>query len=247
MRIAISFAGVILLAVGASQAKGLAAANVSRYIGNSKWAWTVFLTGPKTILKEVDHVEYEISDPPTPTQTVNTTSNPHYPFGLEGTSSSGTVEEINIKVFLKNQRILSMKHVLRFAGGPCMPIITVSRQRLVRLTDPRFKHDVYVYVDEIPNDWRKHPPTLTVLYGYGFASAWNYDLDGQGPFLHPMDFASQTKWVPPTTKWSLSVRKEGDAISFRYSTATYLLTVKKVSLGVLANQLNIEICEAPSL
>jgi hypothetical protein len=138
------------------------------------------------------------------------------------------------------------------APSPCSPEIFVLGERPLRLADARFRGDVYVYVDEIRNDWRKHPPTLTVLNG--LVSTWRYDQNGQGPLALAEEFASRTKGAPASTRWSLTVRHEGDAVQFRYGTDAYLLTVKSVSLDApiallglrveRANQLTVQICEA---
>jgi len=251
MRIAILFASLVLPFTTA-RAQQLSAKDVSKYVGNSKWAWTIFLTGPRALLNEIDYVEYQTSDSSKSVQRVEITSNPRYPFGFEGTSSG--VLEINIKVVFKNGESQDIRHLLHLARAPspCLPIMFVLGERPVRLADPRFKGDVYLYVDEIRDQWRKRPPTLTVLYG--FTSIWQYDQNGQGPHVLANNFASRTKGVPASTKWSLTVREEGDAIWFRYGTATYLLTVKKVSVDVplqsfglnvdRANQITIQICEA---
>lgn len=229
MRIKLLLGGLFLFIAGGAQAQDLSTANVSEYIGDSKWTWTIYITGPYTLLAQVNYVEYQLH--PTfsnPTQRVYKTADSRYPFGL--TASGWGVFEVGVKVVFKSGEAQFMKHMLQFvqpsSANSCTSDIYLPDRRPMSLADPRLGNAVYVYVDEIPKDWTKRPPTLTVLNG--FSGKLDVDKDGR---VSPMEFYYVAAHVPQDSKWSLKVSHIGDSVQFRYANNSYWLAVEKVDLN----------------
>jgi pYEATS domain-containing protein involved in immunity len=245
---------VVVLACTTASAQELSASNVSTYLGNSRWSWTIFLTGPKEVLNTVSYVEYTLHPTfPNPVQRVDRTTDPRYPFGLTATGW-GTFT-VGVKVVLKNGQVRQLTHMLEFVSAsqnPCGPSITLLDRHVIALArfDKRFTDpQVFIYVDEIRNDWTKVPPTLTIYYHATTIIYGSQDMLALGPspggvFQSPDKFKSAMKGVPPDSKWSMNVQHEGDAMQFRYGTHYYLLTVNKVIASSGANNyLELQICE----
>jgi hypothetical protein len=192
-------------------------------------------------------VEYTLHPTfPNPVQRVDRGSDPRFPFGF--TATGWGIFEVRIKIVFKNTQVRYMTHMLQFVPpstqNTCGAPIKLLNQRPLMLPDSRFKDAVYLYVDEIHNDWTRRHPTLTVFYGY--SATWKKDKAGQYAYLSPADFDSETKYVPSETKWSLEVQNEGDGIQFRYANTYYLLNVTKVTVNQgRLNYLDVQVCERP--
>lgn len=128
-------AGMCLVAT-TTRAEGqqLSAANSSRYVGNGRWDWTVFIKGPPEILKNVSCVEYTLHPSfPKPIRKVCSLGDKDYPFGLS--SNGWGVFEISIKVVFKNGDVRPLKHMLSFdtpAVEQPLPIKTGNTAKQVR-------------------------------------------------------------------------------------------------------------------
>lgn len=247
---------VFSLACVTALAQELSAANVSTYLGNSKWSWTIFLIGPKGVLDTVGYVEYTLHPTfPNPVQREDRTTDPRYPFGLTATGW-GTFT-VGIKVVFKNGQVRELTHMLQFvsaAQSSCGPPIKLLSQHLAFLADKRFANDpVMIYVDEIRNEWTKIFPTLTLYYGpttnvksagWRMAVAYAALHSPDSTFVSSREFQSARKGLSPDSKWSMTVQHAGDAMQFRYGGDYYLLTVTKVNAGLGDNSyLDLQICE----
>lgn len=104
-----------LLMNSAAAAQELKTTNTSRYLGNDRWSWTIFLTGPDEELNQVRCVEYTLHETfPDPVQVVCELGDRHQAFKLS--AEGWGVFEVKIKVILKNEHSLSLRHMLRFAA-----------------------------------------------------------------------------------------------------------------------------------
>lgn len=225
----------------AQSGQELAVSNVSRYLGNSQWSWTIFLTGPKELLDSVNYVEYKLHPTfPNPVQRVDRTSDRNYPFGFSAIGW-GTFA-VGVKVVLKDGQVRQLTHMLQFVSASsqdtCRPPVKLLNQHPTALVDDRFTDPpVFMYVSAISTGWAKSPPILTIYFGISAP----LDLD---KFVSPSAFKLATKGVPPGMTWSMIVQHEGDALQFRYGYLYYLLTVTKVNPGLGdKNYLDLQICE----
>lgn len=247
---------VLSLACVTASAQELSSANVSTYLGNSRWSWTVFLTGPKEALETVSYVEYTLHPTfPNPVQRVDRTADPRYPFGLTATGW-GTFT-VGIKVVFKNGQVRELSHMLQFVSAsqnPCGPPIKLLSQNLAFLADKRFASaPVMIYVNEIRNEWTKGFPTLTLYYGptintesAGLRMAVEYARlhSPEGAPVSSAEFQLLRKTLSPNSTWAMTVHHAGDAVQFRYGAQYYLLTVTKVNAGLGdKNYLDLQICE----
>lgn len=87
--------------------------NTSRYLGDKRWEWTIFLQAPTQLLQDIRCVEYRLH--PTfrnPVQNVCNPGDPKYPFGY--TAVGWGVFEIPVKITFKNGRFRYLSHMLSF-------------------------------------------------------------------------------------------------------------------------------------
>lgn len=65
-------------------AQDISAANTSRYIGNGRWAWTIYIKAPPEVLSKVKCVEYKLHPTfPDPVPPICALGDARYPFGLD--------------------------------------------------------------------------------------------------------------------------------------------------------------------
>jgi transcription initiation factor IIF auxiliary subunit len=127
--------GLLLLA-GPLPASGqeISAKNTSRYVGDNRWDWTVYISASPTTLGEIRCVEYTLH--PTflrPHQRVCRPGNPKFPFGLR--SNGWGTFEIPIKVTFKRGETRLLKHLLVFETPPVqqnLPITTGNTAKQLR-------------------------------------------------------------------------------------------------------------------
>jgi len=107
-------AGMCLISVALfAQASRVSASNISRYVGNRRWDWTIFIKASTEVLENIKCVEYTLHPTfPNPVRKVCSLGDSSYPFGL--TYNGKGVFEISIKVIFKNRKIHFLKHMLKF-------------------------------------------------------------------------------------------------------------------------------------
>lgn len=106
--------GVLLAATSLpATAQEVTAANTSRYAGDDRWDWTIFIKAAPEVLKKVRCVEYTLHPTyPAPNQKICKNRDPKHPFGLR--SNGWGTFEIPIRVVFQNGRTYSLKHKLQF-------------------------------------------------------------------------------------------------------------------------------------
>jgi transcription initiation factor IIF auxiliary subunit len=98
-------------------AQDISAANTSRYVGDRRWEWTVFVQASPETLKGINCVEYTLHPTfPDPVRRRCDLGDPRFPFALT-TNGWGTFE-IPIRVLFKDGRERTLKHMLSFAARP---------------------------------------------------------------------------------------------------------------------------------
>jgi transcription initiation factor IIF auxiliary subunit len=96
-----------------SAAQEISAGNTSRYLGDDRWSWTVFLKASPQVLNNIECVEYILHPTfPDPVQRVCKLGDQNYPFALSA-SGWGTFR-IRIRVFMQNGRDKDLTHNLTF-------------------------------------------------------------------------------------------------------------------------------------
>lgn len=119
-----------------SAAQEISSGNTSRYLGNGRWEWRVFIKSSPQVLNEIRCVEYTLHPTfPNPTREVCSKGDPRYPFGLK-TIGWGTFE-IPIKITFRSgaMRFLKQNHMLTFVAPPVedpLPITTDNLATEVR-------------------------------------------------------------------------------------------------------------------
>lgn len=89
------------------------AGNISKYKGEERWDWTVFIKGNKKDLDNVERVEYTLHETfPEPVRTVRERGTDKMAFPLS--TNGWGVFRIFIRIFLKSGRIQSLTHDLEF-------------------------------------------------------------------------------------------------------------------------------------
>ena len=230
----------------ASMQAGLTADNVSKYLGNDQWEWTVFVQGPSNVLKEIESVEYGLHPTFSPSDVkVTDTSNQKMPFFL--TRIGWGVFEIRIKVTFRDGRTLRLTHMLKFVAPdtpPCLPEMVVGQERYHVLQDPRFGNEVYVYVGDI----KKFPWGLSRT-GFRLSGArvvvfnGSHDVWGEADTLKEPAFNAQVGKSPRTEKWELAAQKVGDSLQFNYGGKPYVLSVTKIVVDVGRDRISVRVCE----
>ena len=96
----------------AALAQNITASNTSRALGNGRWEWTVFLTAPPQVLRQIDCVEYTLHPTfPQPIRRVCAIGDTSRPFSL--TASGWGEFQIRIRVFMKRGNPVELTHDLR--------------------------------------------------------------------------------------------------------------------------------------
>ncbi len=100
-----------------SAAQEIKARNTSRYVGNGKWDWTIFIQASEQVLDDIKCVEYTLHPTfPNPIREECSLGDLRYPFG-HSTNGWGTFE-IPIKITSKNGTVRSLKYNLKFVSRP---------------------------------------------------------------------------------------------------------------------------------
>jgi transcription initiation factor IIF auxiliary subunit len=119
---------VITALTSAASAQEISAANTSRYVGDRRWEWTVFVQASPETLNGIRCVEYTLHPTfPDPVRRQCALGDLRFPFALT-TNGWGTFE-IAIKVLFKDGRERALKHMLVFAAPPVerpLPIQTAN-------------------------------------------------------------------------------------------------------------------------
>ncbi len=114
-----AFLGVVLglwatalVPVGAA-AQDIGAANTSRYVGEGRWEWTVFITAAPETLKEIRCVEYTLHPTfPDPVREICDRGGGPRPFAL--TARGWGTCQLRIRVIFKDGRVQQLTHDLAF-------------------------------------------------------------------------------------------------------------------------------------
>lgn len=77
-----TLAAICGLLIAAVPPQIIRTANISHYIGNDRWDWTVFIQAPQEVLNTISYVEYTLHPTfPDPIRRVYTTTDSRYPLG----------------------------------------------------------------------------------------------------------------------------------------------------------------------
>jgi transcription initiation factor IIF auxiliary subunit len=119
-------AGMCLILTLSAAAQEISTSNTSRYVGDGRWDWTVYIRAVPQVLSKIRCVEYKLHPTfPNPVRNVCSLGDPHYPFGLK--SNGWGVFEISIKVIFRNSTVRHLRHMLKFEAPPVkdsLPITT---------------------------------------------------------------------------------------------------------------------------
>jgi len=236
----VGFACLLVLGPTDAIAQDLAARNTSRYLGNDQWEWTVFLTGSREILSSVQSVEYRLHPTFSPSVVVVQRQKaplPPYevekPFGL--TRTGWGVFEIVIKVTFEDGRLRGLKHMLSFSARdePECIDLSLDQEHYQMVSDPRFK-DLFVYVGDIKDKWRKIP--ANVILFLGDRSSWSNSAK-----IEESEFNKKIAGAP--NQWRLKALKGGEGIQFEYDGKPYVLSVTQLRTTAFGDSMSLRICE----
>jgi len=108
---------VLIIASLPAAAQDLSASNISRYVDNGRWDWTVFIRASSELLNKISCVEYRLHRSfPNPIQRVCQLGNASYPFGFS--ANGWGVFTINILVMFKDGGSRPLTHTLTFESPP---------------------------------------------------------------------------------------------------------------------------------
>jgi len=119
---------LMLLTMPSARAQNITTENISRYLGDGRWEWKIFLKADRAVLNSIDHVEYQLHPTiPRPNRTVEQLGDETYPFEL--TCRGWGVYPIKVTVYFKNNHRQRLKHMLEFQSPPVaypLPITTAN-------------------------------------------------------------------------------------------------------------------------
>jgi len=116
--------GLSLIALSA-QNSDISTDNVSRYVGNGKWDWTIFIKASDEVLRGISCVEYTLhSTFPVPLQRVCERGSGVYAFGL--TMNGWGTFLVPIKIIYKSGTPRYLKHMLVFESKPVDKPLKIS-------------------------------------------------------------------------------------------------------------------------
>src|SRR5262249_30167939 len=152
---------------------------------------------PQNTIAQIRSVEYRLHPTfPNPVQRVDRIGDPRYPFAL--TATGWGVFEIPIRIALKNENVLTLKHMLQFdaARNPfCQPEITVPQRQFQLLLGQSLKQKVFVYVGDMYAVRQQRPFQVTVFIDdpSHWAPAGKLTAD---------QFNSRMRAIPDGRQWS---------------------------------------------
>ncbi|HKA59308.1 MAG TPA: pYEATS domain-containing protein [Gemmatimonadales bacterium] len=96
-----------------AMAQALSATNISRYMGDGRWDWTIYLVGAPEVLRDVRCVEYRLHPTfPNPVQKICSIGDPTRPFALH--SNGWGTFEVGLTVTLRSGEVRQFQHMLSF-------------------------------------------------------------------------------------------------------------------------------------
>jgi len=135
------------------EAQDITAENTSRYLGNGRWSWTIYLKGTDNTLRDVTCAEYTLHPTfPNPVRKVCNRGNSDQAFAL--TSSGWGVFEISIKIFLKNGRTRQLRHMLTFETPSVASSLALKTGNIATQVRPGWWRWT-VYIEGSENDLRQ--------------------------------------------------------------------------------------------
>jgi transcription initiation factor IIF auxiliary subunit len=145
-RVAALPVGLVLLFASAlaAGAQEITTRNVSRYVGNDRWVWTVFVSAPATVLREIRCVEYTLHPTfPDPVRRVCERGDPAQPFALQ--SDGWGTFTIGVRVFFRSGETRALRHELRFAAPSIERALPIrSAQTARRLSRDWWVWTIYI-------------------------------------------------------------------------------------------------------
>jgi YEATS family len=229
----------MLALMSASHGRQYELANVSTYIGNDLWRWTVFLRAPANLLSSVSYVEYTLH----PTfidrvQRVRSTGDPKYPFGL--TRTGWGIFEIRARVVLKTGEAKSLRHMLVFEPGavpPCEQPFEMEERHYCRIPGQAFGGRLYAYVGEIHKGFKRQSFRITVFIS-DLASWSNSGRVSEG------DFRARIRGVPKDQRWSSELANPQDSVVFRFAGVLYKAEVGTTKSSASGHEnVSVQVCE----
>jgi transcription initiation factor IIF auxiliary subunit len=107
---------VVVGVVPTQAAAQISAANVSRYVGNGRWVWTVFINASPQVLDHISCVVYMLHPSfKEPIVQVCSRGDPRFPFGYS--ANGWGVFQIGVSVYFKDGSRTDVTHMLTFEQG----------------------------------------------------------------------------------------------------------------------------------
>jgi transcription initiation factor IIF auxiliary subunit len=104
---------IACLASAAAVAQPLTAENTSRYLGNGRWNWTIYLAGPDSLIDRVSCVQYTLHPTfPNPVREICALGNRQQAFALSATGW-GTFN-VPVRITFKDGTTQNLAHTLVF-------------------------------------------------------------------------------------------------------------------------------------
>jgi hypothetical protein len=232
---------VCLVAASASGEDSLKAGNVSKYLGKDSWEWTIFVTGPDSVLRQISSVQYSLHPTFTPSLvTVSAMGDPKMPFRL--TRVGWGVFTVGIQVVFRDGRTTRLSHMLSFvpaATPPCLPDITLDEEHYRMLQDERFGDAVYVYVGDVKslNQGRSARPAAHVTLFSADPGKWSNTGE-----LKQTAFDARAK-TQIAQRWDLDVRTGTESLQFDYRGRAYVVSVVRAQARLGHDLIVLRVCE----
>jgi transcription initiation factor IIF auxiliary subunit len=103
----------MMIGLAAAQAQDISTANTSRYVGNDRWDWTVYIKASPDVLRNIRCVEYKLhSTFPDPNRKVCSLGDTNQPFALK--SNGWGTFDVPVRVVFKNGKTRLLRHKLSF-------------------------------------------------------------------------------------------------------------------------------------
>ena len=127
---------LLLIALNASaEVQAISSANTSRYSGNDRWDWTVFIKASPKIINDIKCVQYTLHPTfPDPMRTVCRAGETQYPFALS--SNGWGTFEIPIKITFKNGQTRFLKHNLQFVTPRVAQAVAITADNTATKVSP---------------------------------------------------------------------------------------------------------------
>lgn len=164
---------LLLIVAQVAHSQEISISNKSSNIGSGRYRWTAYVEADKSVLSQIDHVEYRLPEAygDKALRKVSTPRVGKYPFSL--TDAAFEPFSIGVTIFFKDRGPQKLSdYTLNFGGSiinpggvPITQIIKVKEESSIEISVPEFQGAISVYIDDLHDVLKKKPFYIKISKG----------------------------------------------------------------------------------